>query len=502
MQPKGWYLLFFTLIFSFGMHFIAFPKDAKKKRARYNYYMAKLYHEQQHDRKARKHLAKAVRLAPENPYFTNAYTNYKPIQKKINTRQNAAIVVSDVHQRALMHVNTGIHFSRQGMHAQSRQSFLKALALFRSASNVNDTLLSHLLNNLACSMLMDQAICFNPHIEHQPHITIHMRMISRSIDLFLQALSHFPANPTVIHNLETIYAALDSIDRPTVPEIPYNQFVYHPKNKELDEIVTNSGVTEQSIAIPKRHLHPDTPYEFSNLLNLINQYDEIVLLPDASLSMEEKIPGLNATRFEWMKHTIRTMFLFMHDDIRIGCLSVAGVYCSAEADINYTVGSVTNGELLDEILNMRLRGKTPLDRRMIQSKSLFTAEPNRKMVLVCSDGINTCGGFNSCEIASELRANNIDVHVLSFLVDKWKNIKEYAVYDCMAEQGGGQLLKIDQTGAVETIGARIPVLLYPVRLPSNIEKYRCLGDHYLHSYKIPLPISLIPDRNNGWELKY
>jgi tetratricopeptide (TPR) repeat protein len=482
-------------------------KDGKKKRARYNYYAAKIYQENQNFRKAHKCLKKAVRLEPGNVYFRNALYHYSlATQKKKTLPEEEKGTVSDPVQQALMLVNNGIQQSASNSFFRSRESFKKALHLIKKQPLANDTLLSHLYNNYASSLILDQAICFNPFIEDRPHVTIHMKILQRAIGIYLLSLKHFPGNPTPIINLETIYKSLDSIDKVAVPEIPYGGSVFYTEStsgsslEAFNQAVLQKAEEEKRKAEKQRRV-AQTPLEFRELIKVVNTYDEVVLLLDASKSMDEQLSGLGASRLEWMKYLLRNLMIFLDEEVKIGCLSVAGAWCAAEPDIKIPVGSVGNEIIFDKIEGMKPSGKTPLDSRMLQSKAFFSKVSNRKMILICSDGMNTCGSFRTCEIAEEIRRDSIDVHVLSFLVDKVKNLMEYAVYDCIAEIGGGQLWKIDASGAIEEIGASLPIMVYPVILPDAFEKYRCLGDHYLHTYKIPLPNSLKPDMENGWRVR-
>ncbi len=486
---------------------VASAKDGKKKRARYNYYAAKIYQENQNFKKAHKSLKKAVRLDPGNVYFSNALHQYSPAESKKKTiPENEKRTVSDPVQQALMLVNQGIHQSKNNSFFQSRESFKKALYTINKLPLANDTLLSHLYNNYASSLILDQAICFNPFIEDRPHVTIHMKILQRAIGIYLLSLKHFPGNPTPINNLETIYKSLDSIDRAAVPEIPYGRTDLYrdsPSGSSLEAFnqAALQKAEEDKRKAEKHRRAAQTPLEFRELIKVVNTYDEVMLLLDASRSMNEPLSGLNASRLDWMKYLLRNVMIYLDTEVALGCLSVAGVYCSAEPDIRIRAGSVGNEIILSEIEGLKPSGKTPLDKRLLQSKAYFTKKQNRKMILICSDGMNTCGSFQTCEIVEEIRRDSIDVHVLSFLVDKVKNLMEYAVYDCIAEIGGGQLWKIDASGAIEESGASLPIMIYPVILPNAFEKYRCLGDHYLHSYKIPLPNSLIPDMENGWRVR-
>lgn len=106
----------------------------------------------------------------------------------------------------------------------------------------------------------------------------------------------------------------------------------------------------------------------------------------------------------------------------------------------FKVGEASRETLITAIDQIKFRGKTPLDLRMQQAVNLFTSDKNlRKMMLLCSDGINNCHGFNTCEIAASLRLNGIDVHVLSLLDDPYKYYKDFSVYDCITENNAGKL---------------------------------------------------------------
>lgn len=491
--------LFFLSITSSDLH----AYDKKKLRARQSYYKAKVYYEMGQHRKSVKLLKTATRLDPENMWFQNAMNHFSATSgKKANIRNKQVKKVSQPLQMVLSTSNTGIYQSKNKKQGLSRDAFELALKTARQAGLDNDTLLSHLYNNVACGLLMDQAVCQNRNTKEEAHRSIHFNIILKVCSLFQQALLHFPDNLTVIRNLEVIYNSMDSLDQPQLAErglLPGEGFVQSSNIQNLSK----ADITHQKRPAPAKPKKSASLIagEFKELVQLAESYDEIVLLIDNSVSMDERIPSIGKSRYEVLKQILTNIMVYLDDSVAVGCLSVSGNHCSAPPVLSIPPVKGMQANLLRQIISLETKGKTPLDLRMEQATSLFTDASKRRMILLCSDGLNTCYGFNTCDIAQKIKQRGIDIHVLSLLVDKMTNLKEYAVYDCVSESGGGKLWKIDDQGEIEQTATELPVMLYPVLLPDQISKLKCLGPNYHHTYVIPLSAQLSIDEGNGWVIK-
>lgn len=492
--------LFFLSITSSDLH----AYDRKKLRARQSYYKAKVYYEMGQHRKSVKLLKTASRLDPENMWFQNAMNHFAATSgKKSNIRNNNVKKVSQPLQIVLSINNAGIYQSKNKKQGLSRDAFELALKTARQVGLKNDTLLSHLYNNMACGLLMDQAVCQNRNTMEEAHRSIHFNIILKVFNLFHQALLHFPDNPTVIRNLEVIYNSMDSLDQPVLAArglFPWQGFV----KDHTENTLTRPAISKQVSAKTIKTLKSASLIsgEFKELVQLAESYDEIVLLIDNSVSMNERIPSIGKCRYEVLKQILTKIMIYLDDSLAVGCLSVSGNHCSAPPLLSISPVKGIRANLLQQIITLETKGKTPLDLRMEQATSLFTDASKKRMILLCSDGLNTCYGFNTCDIAQKIKERGIDIHVLSLLVDKMSNLEEYAVYDCVSESGGGKLWKIDDQGEIEQTAMELPVMLYPVLLPDQISKLKCLGPNYHHTYIIPLSANLSIDEGNGWVIKY
>lgn len=495
--------LWLVVIVAFLLPAIAMAADQKKLRARQSYYKAKVYYEMGQHRKSVKLLKTATRLDPENMWFQNAMNHFSATSgKKVNIRNNNVKKVSQPLQMVLSTSNSGIYQSKNKKQGLSRDAFELALKTAIQAGLNNDTLLSHLYNNVACVLLMDQAVCQNRNTKEEAHRSIHFNIILKVCSLFQQALFHFPDNPTVIRNLEVIYNSMDSLDQPQLAErglIPGLRFTKRTSGNDAS-IPDMSQQARPAPAKPKKSASLIAG-EFKELVQLAESYDEIVLLIDNSVSMNERIPSIGKSRYEVLKQILTNIMVYLDDSVAVGCLSVSGNHCSAPPVLSIPPVKGMPANLLRQIISLETKGKTPLDLRMEQATSLFTDASKRRMILLCSDGLNTCYGFNTCDIAQKIKQRGIDIHVLSLLVNKMTNLKEYAVYDCVSESGGGKLWKIDDQGEIEQTATELPVMLYPVLLPDQISKLKCLGPNYHHTYVIPLSATLSIDEGNGWVIK-
>lgn len=475
--------------------------DGKKLRARHSFYRAKLMLEQQQLKKAKRSIRLANKLEPGNIIYQNALNHFKAQNRDAlkPTRSNSNSAETSI-QTLLHHTNNAIYYSQHGHHSKCRKALGHALDNGVQLENINDTLISHIFNNMACGIVMDQAVCFNKKTEPAPHLSIHMNILLMATKYFMLSLKHFPTNPTTLSNIDLIYNSLDSLDQPTLAKRIANKPVISEGNSKINTI-KNEAPSHQGVKPHNKSTNTVTgPYR--ELIALLNSYDEVVLLLDNSSSMELTVSMAGPTRFSIMKQIVKNILVSVDTSVKLGCLTISGAYCRSEPVFKGAVGEVPTLKILNELETLATHGKTPLDLRMQQATALFSEDRNKlKMILVCSDGINTCNGFNTCEIASEIKSRGIDIHVLSLLDNKFKFLKEFSVYDCIATNGGGQLWKIDHEGGIEQIESKIPIMIYPLKLPVSLSKITCLGPNYHHTYAIYLPAGLIPDTENGWIVK-
>ena len=467
------------------------------------YYKAKLLMEQQRTKSARKALRTAYRLDPENISYQNALDHFSEgkVRRPPLTKRTTSANLNSSLQAILNQTNTGIYHSKTGNHSQSRHAFEKAWRLANRQTETNDTLMSILINNMACARLMDQAVCHNRAAEASPHLSIHIGIIHCIGAELSQALQYHPGNTTAYQNLQQLYQSLDSLDQPGFVKF---MAAVHSTAQSTTERQANSesrsGISDPPSVndIPRKVV--SGPYK--DLIDFVNGYDEVVLLIDNSVSMEKNVGYDGPSRFQTMREIVKAILLFSDDRVKMGAMSVSGNHCSEAPDFVFPPENESKNTLLEALMNLKIRGKTPLDLRMRQAVGLFKGGINsRRMMLLCSDGLNTCNGFNTCEIAASIRQQGIDVHVLSLLEDNNKYYREFAVYDCITEDGAGRLWKIDPSGQIDQIETRIPVMLYPVLLPASIKKMTCLGPSYHHTYSVELPAALVPDKENGWVVR-
>ncbi|GAB1418565.1 hypothetical protein MASR2M12_13300 [Bacteroidales bacterium] len=499
LSHRLWVFLLFVLVF---VSTTSLASDKKKLRARQSYFKAKLLYQQQQYKKAQKALRKAYRLDPDNTSYQNTLNRFieeKPRQAAPKSSHHPTYEL--ISHKILRLTNDGLFHSYNSRHSLSRKAFKQAMKLAQDAEQINNTLKSFVLNNMGCAIVMDQATCHNRKVEEKPHLTIPVSILHSATDFFIRALELFPGNKTARNNTETIYHSLDLLDQPG-----FEKYLTISETIKPGEAQKTNAAPKDNRATPSDRTSRENQNKnlgsYAELIAFLNTYDEIVLLIDNSLSMDEKISMTSPTRFKVMKIITHTLLLFTDEEVRIGAVSVSGLYCNQPAEMVFKVGEASRETLITAIDQIKLRGKTPLDLRMQQAVNLFTSDKNlRKMMLLYSDGINNCHGFNTCEIAASLRLNGIDVHVLSLLDDPYKYYKDFSVYDCITENNARKLWKIDHTGAIEQTENKIPISLYPMMLPATFEKLKCLDPFYHHTYCIPLPAHITANKEEEWIIK-
>ena len=254
------------------------------------------------------------------------------------------------------------------------------------------------------------------------------------------------------------------------------------KNAYTDHTIRINNIEkkkEKSVTI--KNFRPPTfgikflPDKIWQIINILNEYDEIVLLLDISESMDTEIAinDKEATRFEVMVDLAKYLASSLDYEVQIGGISI-GSECDESPVLKYKPGEVSREKLIAEINALELDGYTPLNDIMSYTNNLFSDTTEKKAVLLCTDGINSCGEGNTCEIAKTLYDQGINIYILSFLVEQ-DSQEEYSVFDCIANMTEGEIYEIQgQQGIVnKTLGFEPP--FYSLLIPSeSIDTSYCL----------------------------
>ena len=188
------------------------------------------------------------------------------------------------------------------------------------------------------------------------------------------------------------------------------------------------------------------------ILRELHQYDEVMLLIDLSGSMDDPVEwSAEASKFTIAQQLAIYIAINLRANVLLGALSVGRSCDITSMVLNHPIGSVSRKELTVNISTIRPRGHTPLDRRLLMTKDMFSDKSNKKLVFLLSDGMDTCGDIpDLCGTASILAANGIDLSVFSFILEALdpESRSAYAIYQCMVRLTINKIYTIQQDGDV------------------------------------------------------
>lgn len=161
--------------------------------------------------------------------------------------------------------------------------------------------------------------------------------------------------------------------------------------------------------------NPFLPKKKSKTENYASDKRTVLIVFDASASMEDKIKG--ETKIHIAKKVLENVLTKADNDINIG-LRVYGlsepkgnpyIDCS---DSKLLVLPRTNNrrQIISEIYKILPRGFTPITYSLSQAVVDISPYQGEKSIILISDGLETCGG-DPCELAHNIATNNIDLKI-------------------------------------------------------------------------------------------
>jgi hypothetical protein len=199
----------------------------------------------------------------------------------------------------------------------------------------------------------------------------------------------------------------------------------------------------------------------------LNEYDEIVFLLDISESMDTEVEIKNkvATRFEVMVDLAKYLASSLSFETRLGAVSI-GSDCDEYPVLKYKPGAVSREKLIADINALQVDGYTPLNDILSYSDELFSDTTEKKAILLMTDGINSCGEANTCDIAHILYEKGINIYILSFLVEQ-DSQEEYSVFDCVANISEGEVYEIEANRGIVNKTLDYVQPFYSLLIPSE-----------------------------------
>jgi len=468
MLVKNLTLIFLLFITGF------IPKNSvDEEKAYYHFYKGKSANLNSNYIKAIRNYEKAIKFESSNTQYILALIQvyfelgeFQKAQKILDDFQNSFSNPDDIFIWNLIY---GTSLACKGDHKKAYSKFLKAEELVCKLDDRDSSLISHLYNNIGCEKILNQPREWSPHIEDHPHLSINFNVFTKAWPYFTTALRYNPQNEIVLQNMEFISTFCDCFEK--------------MKNAYTDHTIRINNIeTKEEKPAAINNYRPPTfgirflPDKIWQVINILNEYDEIVLLLDISESMdtELEIKNKTATRFDVMVDLAKYLAASLNYEVQIGGISI-GSECDESPFLRYKPGEVSREKLIAEINALEMDGYTPLNDIMSYTDNLFSDSTEKKAVLLCTDGINSCGEGNTCEIAKALYDQGINIYILSFLVEQ-DSQEEYSVFDCIANMTEGEIYEIQgQQGIVnKTLGFEPPY--YSLLIPSaSIDTSYCIN---------------------------
>ncbi|MCD4721178.1 MAG: VWA domain-containing protein, partial [Desulfobacula sp.] len=160
---------------------------------------------------------------------------------------------------------------------------------------------------------------------------------------------------------------------------------------------------------------------------------ELLFILDCSGSMWGRVD--DQPKIVIAKAVLKDLLNDVPDEIKIGLLAYGHREKGNCNDIELVseIGA-SRQELIQKLLNLNARGKTPIEKILRQTPEVFSGKDTNNAVILISDGIETCQG-NPCGYIKTLNEKgiNLTIHVIGFHVTS----KADEQLRCIAKEGNG-----------------------------------------------------------------
>lgn len=202
------------------------------------------------------------------------------------------------------------------------------------------------------------------------------------------------------------------------------------------------------------------------------RYVPTVLILDASGSMVRQTPE-GGTRMAAARDAAITFVNGLGDEAQIG-LTVFGTGTGNDdseqaagcRDVKRVipVGPVDKEQLTDAISGIAESGFTPLGPSIVDAAQQLAGHAQGLVILV-SDGVDTCSPPPACDVATSVRAEypGLTIHAIGFNVDADEQVQEQL--QCIARVGGGEYVS---AASAAQLAARLRVLSDPVSTAGSL----------------------------------
>ncbi len=288
-------------------------------------------------------------------------------------------------------------------------------------------------------------------IKNQQILVLHKRTLFNSRMLFEEALRYNPQHKIAADNYNRVNTAL---------QMPPDRI--DPFSENPNEALSNNTISHFSA--PVAPVNPILlPVGLELMAEWMNNCDELLFMLDISGSMRVN-PQFNIenTRFSIMKNLVFHFLNTIDYKVNLGLVTVGGA-CESEPVIKLTTSSPRR-LLSDALQKVEAEGYTPVSRSLRHAPDLFESSSKKRAILFITDGKDSCLPDETCHLSMWLGAQNIALHVLTFLEEK-DALLEYKTYNCMTQTTNGHLNLLSPSGVIEQKDFNLKVeesLLLPI----------------------------------------
>ncbi len=207
------------------------------------------------------------------------------------------------------------------------------------------------------------------------------------------------------------------------------------KYEEMSALLKKHGAT----AAIKEKPEQEKP-EQEKLKTASTDITNVMIILDASGSMWGQVDG--KPKIQIAREVLKDLVPEFGTNIHLG-LSAYGHRRKGDCndiEVLIPIGPYNTDAIIKKVNAINPKGKTPLSEATRRAAEALKYKEERAIVLLISDGIETCG-VDPCEVGAELAMNGSDfiTHVISFDVKK----EDQGGLRCLAENTGGLFLNAE-----------------------------------------------------------
>jgi hypothetical protein len=289
--------------------------------------------------------------------------------------------------------------------------------------------------------------------------------IKMAIYHFREALIYNPDNEYAQRNLDTLLVKLQQAGLP-IPSHQYARKTSINSSISFDSLNIDSLNNTSNLPVLYYSLLPKN-YEL--ILTEISRYDEIILVIDLSGSMDDPVGwSVEASKFKVAQQLALYIAINLRINVFLGALSVGQKCDTTSMVLHHQIASISREEITMKIDAIRPYGHTPLNKRLRLTKDMFSSRPNKKLVFLLSDGMDTCNEIpNLCGTAAMLASQDIDLSIFSFIYESLdpETRSAYSIYNCMVAPSEGTIYRITEDGGLQDEIDYVPVSNNTLVLP-------------------------------------